>query len=421
MSSAYRHQNSNHKLDCAAALDTRVNDFVASSKIKAVSLASELSVDLVTTAEGLQALQTDYDDLLAVSHNKLPFALHEWHITWCKHFLEAGRNVTTQRMFHVVRDAERRCVGIVPLILTRRALGPLKIRSLDLVGTDPAFTEIRSSLIKPGYETRVAWAVQRRLAAVRSIDWVRWSGISGTFGDALAVSAKLTWQSPLLDYVLDLPPSWDALRANLKRNIRESIRHCYNSLKRDGISFEMRIAAAPAEVDAALSRFFELHALRANLTGTVAHPNVFCTARSREFLRDVCGRLAARNMVRVFQLVIGGEVVATRVGFVVQDSLYMYYSGYDGRWSDYGVMTTTLVEAIKHAIGLGLASVNFSTGNDVSKTRWGVREVKYARAVEIRASHLSRFAWGAFQRATQDSSRHSWLGRLSRRVARDWR
>lgn len=379
-----------------------------------------LTVEVATTADELLALKPDYERVLRVSQNKLPFALHEWHVAWCNQFPKAGKRVRTQRLFHVMRDAQRRCVGIVPLILTRRTIGPIKVDTLDLVGADPGITEIRGPLIEPGFEARVAWAVQRELATMRSVDWVQWSGISGAFGEALAVGAELTWEEPLLDYVLDLPPTWEMLRANLKRNIRESIRHGYNSLKRDGIEFELRIAKDPAAVNEALEPFFALHAQRANLTGTVKHGNVFTTESSRSFLREVCGGLSERGMVRLFQLVIHGEIVAARLGFVVQDSLYLYYSGYDHRWADYGVMTTTLVETIKYAIGERLATVNFSTGKDVSKTRWGVREIQCARAVQVRRSRLSRFAWAAFKRAREEGARSSWLGKLSRPAARDW-
>jgi len=379
-----------------------------------------LTVEVATTADDLLALKPDYERVLRVSQNKLPFALHDWHVAWCNQFLKAGKRVRTQRLFHVMRDAQCRCVGIVPLILTRRTIGPIKVDTLDLGGADPGITEIRAPLIEPGFEARVAWAVQRELATMRSVDWVQWSGISGAFGEALAVGAELTWEEPLLDYVLDLPPTWEMLRANLKRNIRESIRHGYNSLRRDGIEFELRIAKDPAAVNEALESFFALHTQRANLTGTVKHGNVFTTESSRSFLREVCGRLSERGMVRLFQLVIHGEVVAARLGFVVQDSLYLYYSGYDLRWADYGVMTTTLVETIKYAIAERLATVNFSTGKDVSKTRWGVREIQCERAVQVRRSSLSRFAWAAFKRAREEGARSSWLGKLSRPAARDW-
>jgi CelD/BcsL family acetyltransferase involved in cellulose biosynthesis len=62
--------------------------------------------------------------------------------------------------------------------------------------------------------------------------------------------------------------------------------------------------------------------------------------------------------------------VAARVAFLLQDELYLYFSGFDPKWARYSVMTTTVAETIKWAIQHRLRAVNLSTGTDVSKTRW---------------------------------------------------
>jgi CelD/BcsL family acetyltransferase involved in cellulose biosynthesis len=368
----------------------------------------------------LLALKPDYESLLSLCCNRLPFALHEWHLAWCDSFLQTGSRINTQLMIFVVRNRAGQCVALIPMILMQRAIGPLKVRTLSLLGADPAITEIRTSLIQPGFEAQVAWATLREVAAMREIHWIHWGNISGKFAETLAVGAELSWQDPLLDYVLDLPVSWEALRGSLKRNVRQSIRHCYNSLKRKGIEFDFRVAAAPADVPPALEIFFSLHAMRAEVTGTVSHPNHFEREVPRNFLRSICKELSARSMVRVFQLVIAGQVVATRIGFVIHDSLYLYYSGFDPRWAPYGVMTTTLTEAIKYAIGEGITSVNLSPGKDVSKTRWGPRELGLDQAVQVGASVYSKFAWKSFQLASHARNNSSIATRLLQFASRDW-
>ncbi len=379
-----------------------------------------LSVEVVTSREGLQALQPDYERLQRLSRNTLPFALHEWHVAWCEHFLNSSRRIHAEPLIHVVRNAERACLGIVPFILTRRGIGPVEITSLDLLGADPALTEIRGPLVQPGFEDAVAEAVEQCLLARTDFDWVQWSGVGGTFGETLAVQAELESQPALLDYVLDLPPTWELLRAGLKRNIRESLRHCYNSLKRDGHDFTMLIALEPDAVKTALDRFFELHAMRAELAGTVMHPNHFSSQISRRFLHDVCERLAPHRIVRIFEMYVREQLVATRIGFVIEDGLYLYYSGFDPAWSRYSVMTTTVTEMIKYAIGQGLNTVNFSPGTDVSKTRWGPRLVPISQAVQVRKSLRSQLAWAGFRRARAGSSLPSWLGVLSRSAKKEW-
>lgn len=379
-----------------------------------------LTVERATTRAQLLALKPDYEMLLSRCHNQLPFALHEWHVAWCDSFLRTTGRIRTQQMIFVVRNRERQCVAIIPMILTLGAIGPLKIRTLSLIGADPAMTEIRTSLILPGFEAQVAWVALREVATMGNLDWIYWGGICGKFSAALAVGAELSWREPLVDYVLDLPRSWEALRAGLKRNIRESIRHSYNSLKREGIGFEFRVVTAPHDMEPALKMFFKLHAMRAAQRSTVSHPDHFAGSVQRNFLRNVCAQLSARNMVRVFQMVIAGEVVATRIGFVIEESLYLYYSGFDPQWSSYGVMTTTLTEALKSAIGERLTTVNFSPGKDLSKTRWGPRELCFHQAVQVGVSVRSMLAWKGFQRVS-GAHNHSWLTRrLLRLVARGW-
>jgi CelD/BcsL family acetyltransferase involved in cellulose biosynthesis len=379
-----------------------------------------LSVEVVSTVPGLRALRADYERLDRATGNTLPFCLHEWHVSWCETFLESGAKIRDEPRIHVLRTGTGQCVGIVPMILTERRVGPFTVRSLDALGSDPALTEIRSPLIERGYETAVARALQAQLMRARDWDWVAWRGLDTAFGAALAACAPLRATAPLPDYVLDLPGSWETLHAGLKRNIRESLRHCYNSLKREGHAYALRVNETPDDIPAALERFLVLHRLRAAMAGTVAHPDRFSGALLRRFLLQVCTRLAERGAARVFELVIGGEVVASRIGFVVGGALYLYYSGFEPRWARYSVMTTTQAEAIKYAIACGLRCVNLSPGTDVGKTRWGPRVVHYGEAVQVGRSLRSRLARAAYLQVHKDRGPALWLAKLNRRSRRKW-
>jgi len=375
----------------------------------ALEPAPELTVQVVRSLEGVAELEGDFARLQAITGNTLPFALFEWQLTWCRHFRRQDPAVVDEPMFHVVRDSEGNCVAIVPLILTRRRVGTLKIVSLGLLGADPAITEIRTSLVQPGYADAVANALGHSLPKDGEWDWIQWSGMCDEFCAALGRYRGLDWLPAPPSYVLDLPPTWDEFRAGLKRNIRESLRHCYNSLKRDGHTFELKLATSPDSVHTALERLFVLHTLRAAMPGSIPHPNRFAGLRVRGFLHEVCGALAARDMVRVFQLEIEGRVVASRIGFVVGESMYLYYSGFDPEWSKYSVMTTTVAEAIKYAIEHGFTTVNLSTGNDVSKTRWGPREERHQIANEHSSRLRSRLVRHAYFKARSRAGLQGWL------------
>lgn len=388
-------------------------------KTQNAPLIPHVTVETITSVEGVEALHGDYEHICGTTANKLPFSLHEWHLTWCRHFLGCDPRIHDEPLFYLLRNAAGQCVAIAPFILSRRWFGPLKIVSVSLLGPDPFITEIRAPMIEPGFEHLTARAVRDGLARVHDWDWIRWSGVGDEFAEALNAGGALRWELPLSYFVLDLPPSWEELRSCLKRNIRESLRHCYNSLKRDGHRFEFQVIEDPAGVRQGLDRYLALHTMRANATHTVIHPDRFASRICREFLYAICDRLAARGAVRLFALKIGTQIVAMRLGFVVGDSLYLYYSGYDPVWAHYSVMTTTVAEALKYAIARGMKTVNLSPGREVSKMRWGPRKIDCGSAFEANTRLRSRLARSAYLAALSETGIHS---RVLQRVAsrRNW-
>ena len=379
-----------------------------------VAPVGELKSNVVSSLEGVRALGPDYEHLGGVTGNTLPFALHEWHLAWCEHFLNHNAQSHEQLLFHTLRNGSDECVALVPLVRTRRRLGPLKLATVDLVGMDPGLTEIRTPLIKPGYERSAVRVVHESLAQIGGWDWMQWSRISGTLAEAVAREVTPHWREVSRDYVLDLPASWQEFRAGLTRNVREALRHCYNSLRRDRHSFEFVVARTREEVHRALDRFLVLHALRAHMSWGPKHPNFFATRRLQEFLYDVCDRLAARDVVRVFQLRIGGAIVASRIAFVVGEGLYLYYSGFDPAWARYSVMTTTIVEAFKYAIANGIKTVNLSLNAERSKLRWRPRVIEFQTALVRRGYIGSRLLYRAYYAAMSGTSAYGEHGQLLR-------
>ena len=385
-----------------------------------MSSQSAVAIETVTTVEGVAALRSSYDHLNRLTGNTLPFALHEWHLTWCNHFLNCNPRIQDEPLFFVARDAAGTCVGIVPLVVSRRRVGPLKVVFVNLLGADPAITEIRSPIVDPRYETLVARAVQSQMSQLGDWDWIHWTGVSEAFTQGLAIDGDLHYQPPLSDYVLDMTATWEDFRRGLKRNIRESLRHCYNSLKRDNLAYELTVIEEVADIKPGLDRFLALHVMRASFNTSVTHPNRFASQVSRNFLYEVCERLARRGAVRLFQLKVDSQVVAMRIGFVVGGSLYLYYSGFDPAWARYSVMTTTVAEAIKYAIAHNLKTVNLSPTKDVSKTRWGPRQVDYRSAFEQGSRLRSKLARKAYLRARAGNGLQSWFLQHLIPARRNW-
>jgi len=148
----------------------------------------------------------------------------------------------------------------------------------------------------------------------------------------------------------------------------------------------------------------------------VVHANVFRNENDRAFLTEYALGLARRGELRIFQLLISGTVVATRLGFQCNDQIYLYYSGYDPAWSRYSVMTTLVVEAIKWSIHQRLAVLHLSTGTDVSKLRWSPTATHYVTSTEVSPNWKAKLSFATYQRARRIMRWWTCTGRAARRT-----
>jgi len=365
---------------------------VGSPAASAAHVASvALSVEACDSIDKLVALRSEWQQLADAHGEGLPFRTWEWQVAWWTHFSLHQKWIQDSLFVRTFRAPSGRLVGIAPLILTERPFG---LRVVDFFGADPNITELRGILCDPQWAKAVHESMRRWLADSKG-DWdlMNWRGLRE---EATGLSEIQIWKE-VPNYILALPSSWQEFKSTRGRNVKESLRKCYNSLKRDGHSLAMAVAVTPSEIADGVQRFLRLHEARAGMAGATPHPNVFCTEAAQRFLAEVAQRLAERRMARVFQLLVNGEVVAARVGFALGQSLYLYYSGFDPRWAEYSVATTLVAEILQHAIHEGFRSVNLSTGTDVSKTRWGPDKISYFDALQVGSPWRGWLAYHAYR------------------------
>lgn len=374
-----------------------------------VALAPDRSLPLLvqelTTLSSFEALEREWRTL--EQHSGVPFTSWDWAFAWWTELREDKLGVKDSLSLRTVRTGEGQLVAVAPMLITRRpSMGPLCVRQLQFFGADPNITELRGLVAAPEWHSQAyAALVADALRHTDGWDSLLLSGVPADFElGALSQSPEFQWLGETTQFELCVPNSWETFRSGLPRNIKESLRKCYNSLRRDELPFRLTIAERVSELESALERFFKLHAARSQVTDTVTHRDVFETPEARRFLNEVCRRFAERGCLRIFQLQVGDRVVAVRIGFIVGSTLYLYYSGYDLEFAKYSVMTTTVAEAIKYAIENGFERVHLSTGRDVSKTRWNPfeRTVRQALLVSptMRAKlthHMYRHALSAIE------------------------
>ena len=296
---------------------------------------------------------------------------------------------------------DNKLVAIYPLFETSFGIGPFHpVGYIRPFGADPNLTEIRGPLALPEYLPMVLrWTVKFLMKQARLKSTLHIIGPTAAvraaeecFGDAKAgIHREVT------NYVLPLYGDWEKFRTGLKRNIKESLRRCYNSLKRDGLEHDLQVFTETTAILQNLPQFYFLHAKRAALKSTsVSHPDYFLEPRHRDFMKAVIEALNREADgscgAHLFCLRINGEMVAMRLAFRCKKEMYFYYSGYDPQYSQYSVMTTLLAESLKWCIEKGLQSANLSVGTDVSKTRWGPQDIAYLETHFVHASLRGRIS-----------------------------
>jgi CelD/BcsL family acetyltransferase involved in cellulose biosynthesis len=336
---------------------------------------------------------------------KLPFRTPDWNYLQWVYF---GRNsvATTDELYvFSVRNADGELIGVAPMVLSTWSASRLTaFKRLDFFGQDPNITELRGPVCLPEDQPAVLNAVAKAIHAHKLGNyWVGWQGMfapnnatSAAHNTDRALRSSPVGETP--NYFLELPETWDAMRSSLPRNTKEALRKCTNSLKRDGHSYDLRILSTPDEIVAGLKRFYHLHRVRAEADLGTAHPNVFVKRNARQFLNAYAAMMAQSNSIRIFEIVVNGKAIASRIGFTFGDEIYLYYSGFEPEWAKYSIMTTLVSEIFQWSIKNKIRLVNLSFGTDRSKLRWRPAMQVYHSAIEVMPNLTSRVSYLCYKK-----------------------
>src|SRR5690348_11184758 len=120
--------------DAAAAASPHVQVGFAAEPL---DRTGPLNLETVTSMRALESLKEEYERLNRVMGNGLPFALHEWHLSWCRQWLNCNPRVQDDLAIQVLRDRAGICAAIIPMLRSVRTLGPLRACSYNMLGPDP--------------------------------------------------------------------------------------------------------------------------------------------------------------------------------------------------------------------------------------------------------------------------------------------
>ena len=342
-----------------------------------------------SSAEEMELVLPEWEELAARTRPWHPFATPAWNMLWWKHYCKRQLIAADEFFVHIVRGDNDRLIAVAPLFRRRSpGIGPLALRTVEFFGADPSITEIRGVICEPADQPAVLRALREYLCSNYQWDVWKWYGVRGgaMLGTPPGGATTLLDTQTLPDYVLPLPATWQGLLARVSSNMRKSLRKSYEFLERDGHSFSFRPIVGVGPSGSALEAFLRLHSARAAVADmNFKHPDRFEDGTNRAFLVDLAAEMARRQRLIIFEMEIAGQIVASRLAFLHDRQLYLYYSGYDPSWRNYSIMTTLMAEILRWGIAEQLTAVNLSTGSDLSKLRWQPEEIMLTSGLERRA------------------------------------
>lgn len=320
---------------------------------------AEIRVDVVSTIEGLEALQPDWERLVDEMDVPSPFLSWHWSRIWWQHF--GGRH----KLQIAVLNENGLVAAIAPYYLLR--YGPVKV--LVPFGWPDRLTEQMEPIIlaRNRHVLQAAlnnWLIQKHpVGFVTGLD----PSCAEPFGErSLRENVYFDWR--------ELPATWDALLDGLHRSMRGNIKYYPRLLERSGHSFSFRIAGDVDSVRAALPTLYRLHTARAQLTAGEQHRDRLLHPIRRRFLNHLAGVLAPRGEMKIGILQVDGEDVAAQLWFERNATVFLHYSGYQPEWARFSVAMMTTSEIIRLALERGMKRVEFLRGSKQFKTRWNTEQ-----------------------------------------------
>lgn len=326
-----------------------------------------MRTDILKTEEAFLALQPAWEKLLDRVSKASVFTTWEWASTWWACF-GAGYRLAVVTVYESRPGVPDQLVGIAPFVISRDAKRTLRVIGNPLVASDHL-----DLIIQDGYESAVGEAVSEGLRDLRTewtlarIDAVQ---VGSTLARVVGAAARRgrAYQWPVTAPYLCLPESWDAFLSQRSRNFRYTLSRHHRKLVKDlpdrVVFTEIR---DQAQLPIAMQRLFALHQEVKQAAGL---RGAFGNARKQRFHRELAAALLQRGWLRLYELSVDDEVIASIYCFRYRDTVAFYQTGYALSWSKYRPGQQVMAHAVRSAIEEGAKVFDFLRGDEGYKRHW---------------------------------------------------
>ena len=296
-----------------------------------------------------------------------PFGRAIWWESWWRHLRPRG-----SELFLLCVSRGDELIGLAPWY-TRRSFGFGRV--VRFLGDGRACSDYATVAAAPGWRGEVWREIEKWVIAEAGRSWDTFvlSGISAADEQFSAFCRGLgehcigvhertianTWR-------LSLPDSWDAYLAQLSKQHRNRVRRMKRDFYDTGKAVLHRVTNA-TDFERGFEIQCRLHQIRRHSLGD---SGCFADPRFKAFLRDATQRFLAAGKLRLQWTEVEGQVVAFDSGFVDNDALFVYQTGFDPASSDLSPGRLHFQASIAKAIEEGYRSFDFLRGDEPYKAHF---------------------------------------------------
>ncbi|PYM20412.1 MAG: hypothetical protein DMD81_01885 [Candidatus Rokuibacteriota bacterium] len=317
-------------------------DTTPSSSKSVVGLAtssSAPSIEVVEREPDFAALREEWEELCTLAGARV-YQSFDWQWLWWKHF---GHGLA----LHVVVFRQHgTLIGIAPFCLdtespfslgTRRSLrllgSPARIRESSGLSMTYDPSDYLDVVVRPEFASAIGRACAEHLRDQRalydSIELVNVPEDSTVMKEIVPClhRAGFTVQTRPTDACprLRVPASVQEYVRARRSGVRRRLSQAHKASLRGG-SFAIETVDGEEPIREALQALVRLHQRRWNRLG---YPGLFFERRFERFVADVTERLAHRGRLWLKTARADGQLIAVRLGFVFNRTVYDYLSGFD--------------------------------------------------------------------------------------------
>lgn len=329
----------------------------------------EITVETVTTRDGIAALAKEWEELLASAGEQSPFLTPDW-IDCCLDYEPA-------RPPHIlVARAGGRVTGIAPLWRGTKEYRGIAVRTLsficssetpetDLIMVPEAREETLRAFVRYFYGGKPAiWD------AVSLGQWPADSPNAKALTRLLETShrAHFAGVSSIVPYV-PIAGDWESFWQSRSYLFRKSRRGILNRLKRSG---EVEILALGGDrSEEALRLYFQVSERgwkQAERLSAASRPEL------RRFFESLTRAAGRRGWLRVWVLRIGGEAVAVEYHIESAGRVHALRADYDEAWAAHSPGACLEYHILRQLFAEGFREYSTGPGTDDYKRRWTEHE-----------------------------------------------